>query len=87
MRSARRGPGPRLRFVNNALSPLFDCREDFCHHLIAWLRADVALTVEVANDGVGFHVAISDYESRVGGMDFHLLGVCDLRLHVIAAGV
>ena len=35
-------------------------------------------------DGVGFHVAAADDEH---GVDFHLLGVGDLRFDVVAAGV
>ena len=37
--------------------------------------------------GVGFHFAVSDQESRDGGMDFHLFCVGDLRFHVVGAGV
>ena len=40
------------------------------------LGADIAFAVHANADGVRFHVALSDYEH---GMNFHLLGVLDLR--------
>ena len=48
------------------------------------LRAEVAFAVDADADGAGFHVAVADDEH---GVDFHLLGVGDLRFDVVAAGV
>jgi len=70
------GQGPRQRFLNNALSPLFDRGEDFCHHFIAWSCTEIAFAVNADADSVGLHIAVSDDEH---GVDFHLFGVGDLR--------
>src|SRR5688572_28527950 len=63
---------------------LFDRGKQVGNHFVARLRAEIALTMDTYADGVRFQVAIADDEH---GVDFHLLGVGDFGLDVVAAGI
>ena len=70
--------------VTGVCASLLDRLERSAITSLRGFRAEIAFAVDAEADGVGFHVAVADDEH---GVDFHLLGVGDLRLHVIAAGV
>jgi hypothetical protein len=50
--------------------PFFDRPQNIGNSFAAWFRTEIAFAVNADADGVGFHIALSDYEH---GMDFHLL--------------
>jgi hypothetical protein len=57
---------------HGSCAPIFDRLQYFRDDFIAWLGAEVALTVHADSDGISFEIAIADDEH---GVDFHLLGV------------